>query len=359
MITFWVVAGVLAAAAAGLVLLRAAAAARADLADPTSAVYRRQLSEIDELAERGLLAEAERKSAHAEAARRLLGAADAAALPWTAGAAGRRTALAAVVAAAAAALALYVVVGRPGMSDEPFARRLAAWRAADPSALTAPEMAAVLQRLTRERPNDPEGFRFLAMADGAADDPAGAVRALRRALQLAPQRADLWELLGQAQVALAGGDVTEDALAAFREAVKRDPNAFAARFHLARAQIAQGDKAGGIAAWRRLLADMPADDPQRQSLSQAIAEAEAPPTAGPAVPAGQMAMIRGMVDGLARRLAASPDDPEGWVRLVRAYAVLGDAVRRDAALHQAMDRYAGRPEVRSQLEAAARTEPMR
>ena len=39
-------------------------------------------------------------------------------------------------------------------------------------------------------------------------------------------------------------------------------------------------------------------------------------------------MIQGMVDGLAEKLAESPDDPAGWLRLARAYGVLG---RKDAA----------------------------
>jgi cytochrome c-type biogenesis protein CcmH len=66
-----------------------------------------------------------------------------------------------------------------------------------------------------------------------------------------------------------------------------------------------------------------------------------------------------MVAGLAARLAAQPDDPEGWVRLVRSYAVLGDGVKRDAALKQARVRFASRADVLRDLDAAARTEPMR
>jgi cytochrome c-type biogenesis protein CcmH len=72
-----------------------------------------------------------------------------------------------------------------------------------------------------------------------------------------------------------------------------------------------------------------------------------------------MAAIRGMVAGLADRLKTRPDDPEGWVRLVRAYAVLGETAQRDAALKTARTRYAGRPEVLSQLDQAAAAEPMR
>jgi cytochrome c-type biogenesis protein CcmH len=360
MIAFWVVAGILAAAAGGLVLSRAAAASLETGADPTALVYRRQVAEIDELAERGLIGEAERKSAHAEAARRLLGAADAPPEPWRAEPHSRKPIAITVLLASLAALAMYVTVGQPGMGDQPFSKRLAAWRAADPATLAPPELAAVLDRLTRERPDDPQAWRYLAIAEGAAQDPADAVRAMRHAVRLAPERADLWELLGEALVAEADGDVTREAQDAFRQSLKRDPKAIAARFHLARAQIAAGDKPGGLAAWRALLADLPAGDPRRQDLLAAIAEAEgqSAPSGAAALPPAQAAMVRGMVEGLARRLQANPDDPQGWVRLVRAYAVLGEKAKLNEALTQAKARYAGKPDTLAQLDAAARAEPM-
>ena len=85
MLLFWVVAGVLAAAAAGLILMRAArAAGEADAVDPAPILYRRQLAEIGDLVDRGLMGEAERKGAEAEAARRLLAASDRSEPPWTA-----------------------------------------------------------------------------------------------------------------------------------------------------------------------------------------------------------------------------------------------------------------------------------
>lgn len=359
MIAFWVVAGVFAAAAAGLVLFRAAGAAQGTAADPTPSVYRRQLAEIDELAERGLIGETERKSAHAEAARRLLGATETPEQAWSADDRSRRPVLLTVLAASAAALGVYVLVGQPGMGDQPFARRLADWRAADPATLGPPELAAVLDRLTKERPDDPQAWRYLAIAEGAAQDPADAVRALRHAVRLAPQRADLWELMGEALVAQGNGEVTPEAQAAFREAVKRDPQALAARFHLARAQIAAGDKAGGLAAWRALLTELPQDDPRRQELQAAIAQAEGQPAPARAgLSQGEQAMVQGMVQGLAQKLKANPEDPQGWVRLVRAYAVLGDKAKLEAALTQAKARYARSPDTLAQLDAAAKAEPM-
>ena len=59
-------------------------------------------------------------------------------------------------------------------------------------------------------------------------------------------------------------------------------------------------------------------------------------------PGDQLTAVRGMVAGLAARLKTNPDDPEGWVRLVRAYAVLGETARREAALKDASLRYAKR-----------------
>lgn len=358
MIAFWVVAGVLSAAAAGLILHSAARAVRnAGAADPTLALYRRQLGEIDDLADRGLIPEAERKTAHAEAGRRLLAAADRGAESWAADAAGRKPVLIAALVAPFLGIALYIFTGAPGYSDQPFAQRLAAWRGSDPSSLAPAEMAAVLKQLAGERPKDPEVWRYLALAEGAAENPAGAARAVRRAIELAPQRADLWEMLAEALMVQADGRVTPEAGFALSEAVERDPKSVLARFHLARAKVDGGDKAGGIAAWRALAADLPASDARRATIQQAIAQAEGAQAL--AVPQGQMAAIQGMVQGLAARLAESPDDPEGWVRLVRSYAVLGDTGKRDEALAAARARFAGRKDVLDQLEAAAKAETMR
>jgi cytochrome c-type biogenesis protein CcmH len=372
MILFWVAAAALSAGAAFLILNRAAsAAANTTPEDPATALYRRQLAELDELADRGLLAEAETKSAKAEAGRRLLAAADAQGSPWSVGASARRAPLAVAVAAPILAAAGYLVLGAPGYRDQPFAARMKTWQATDPAQLGPTELAAVLHKLTRERPNDPEGFRYLALAEGASQNPPEAVRALRRAVKLAPTRADLWEMLGEALVVEASGTVTPDAREAFEQTLKFEPRAVVARFQLARAKFDAGDKAGADADWQDVLAELPASDPRRAEIAQAIAQAKGtpsalPPPSGPAAdaiaqaaPGDQLAAIKGMVQGLADRLKANPDDPDGWVRLVRAYAVLGDGARRDEALKQAQARYASKPEVLSALKEAASAAPMK
>jgi cytochrome c-type biogenesis protein CcmH len=360
MIVFWVAAGVLSAAVAGLILSRAARAASANEAsDPTPILYRRQLAEIDELAERGLMGEAERKSAHAEAGRRLLAATDAPAQAWTADPKARRGVLIAAIAAPVLALVVYLKLGSPGMADQPFATRLKSWQTSSPTELQPPELAAVLKKLIAERAPDPEGYRLLAIAENASQNAPETIRALRHALKLAPQRADLWEMLGEAQVTEADGKLSDDAKVAFAEAVKRDPKSVLARFYLARARIDAGDKAGGLADWRALMAELPADDPRRPAIAQQIAEHEGRAEPAPAPGGGQMDMIRGMVEGLAQRLKANPDNPEGWVKLVHAYAVLGETGKRDAALKNARARYLAKPDVLRDLDAAAKAEPMK
>jgi cytochrome c-type biogenesis protein CcmH len=353
------VAGLLAAAAAGLILMRAAgAAAGAAEADPAQDVYRRQLAEIDDLADRGLIAETERKSARAEAGRRLLAAADAVAAPWSPDAKARGAVLLAVAAAPALALGLYLALGAPGTPDQPYAARLKAWREGDLMRLTPPEAAAVLRQVTGERPADAEGFRLLGMVEGAAQNPLGAVRALRKAAELAPQRPEIWQMLGEAEIVANGGKVGAAAEAAFRRLLTLQPGSPSARFFLAQAQADAGRKDAAVAQLQSLLADLPAADERRGAVEASIAQLQGQPAA-PAGDPEQLAMIQRMVEGLATKLKDNPDNPEGWVRLVRAYAVLGDTAKRDAAYASARARYAGSPQVVQQLDEAARAEQMR
>ncbi|HWA62106.1 MAG TPA: c-type cytochrome biogenesis protein CcmI [Caulobacteraceae bacterium] len=355
MIVLWIAAALLAAAAAALTGWRAARAGALGGPDPSVALYRRQLAEIDDLAARGLLAEGELKAARAETGRRLLAAAD-----RNETAPGRRlgdrTILVLAAIPAFAALALYFVIGSPQLPDVPFQARYAQWRA-HPERYGPQELGAALQRIAAERPTDPEPLIRLAALDLQLGDGDGAEKALRRAVIIAPGRADLLAPLGEVMVLKAGGDVGPEAQAVFQKALTLDPSSDTARYYLARGRILHGDVAGGLAEWRALAAALPAGDPRRAGLDQDIAAVVATgkpaPLPGTEAPKPQITpMIRQMVDGLAARLKANPDDPQGWVRLVRAYSVMGETDKRDAALAEARARYKDRPEVLSQLNAA-------
>jgi cytochrome c-type biogenesis protein CcmH len=80
------------------------------------------------------------------------------------------------------------------------------------------------------------------------------------------------------------------------------------------------------------------------SIEETNAAPVQPPAVGPNAedvaaaeqmnPEDRSAMVRGMVDRLAERLKRDGSDMEGWLRLVRAYTVLGE---RDRALSAAGD----------------------
>lgn len=52
-------------------------------------------------------------------------------------------------------------------------------------------------------------------------------------------------------------------------------------------------------------------------------------------PDQQSEMIRSMVETLAAKLEAHPDDPDGWRKLARAYQVLGQNDKAKNALDRA------------------------
>ena len=355
MIGLWILAAALSAAAALLVLARAARASAAQGAtSPEAEVYRRQLAEIDELAGRGVLAEPELSAARAEAARRLLAVGDA---PRPSRPGGRGVAAAAAILAPLLAAGLYLATGSPGLPDQPFAARMAGWRQAakqDPSQLTSAEMAALLTEAAREHPTDATPLLFLAEAQARAGQDARVLLSLREAVRRQPRRADAWIMLGQAETASAAGRVTPAARMAFTRANALDPDAPEPQYFLARARIAEGDAAGGLQGWRALHDRLPVGSPQRAFLARQIGEVEragrlpGAPRPAAAAPAGadaqQRAFIQAMVDRLAARLSAAPDDPAGWARLIRSYRVLGQEDRRGAAVDEVRRRYAGRPD---------------
>jgi cytochrome c-type biogenesis protein CcmH len=60
-----------------------------------------------------------------------------------------------------------------------------------------------------------------------------------------------------------------------------------------------------------------------------------------------------MVEGLAARLEANPDDLPGWQRLARAYVVLGEGQKAEAAYRQVLQRDPKQPDALWQLGLAA------
>ena len=336
MIIFWIAAALLSAGAGALVLRGAVAARPAAGGDAALAVHRRQLAEIDDLAERGLLAEGEHKAARAEAGRRLLDAADADAAADPAVDAGsakgdhRLLMLALAAGAPLVAAALYIfAAGAPGTPDQPFAARVAAWKA-HPGDLDWNQKLAIASLAAQEDPKDVGALKQLALANLFVGDAASAESAARRIVAAAPNDPEGYTLLAAA-FARETGQVTPGAKQAMDRA-------------------------------NTLVAGLPSGDPLRERIAgqtkgvyamAAEAAGQAPPQQQQAGDGGMSPeAIRGMVERLAERLKGNPDDPQGWVMLVRAYGVIGEFSKRDETLASARARYAGKPDILAELAKA-------
>lgn len=342
--TLWFVFALMTAAAIFVVLWPLGRGPRTTPSGSDVVVYRDQLQEIDRDRAAGLIGEIEAEAARVEVSRRLL-AADArrpAEAPSQSVWRRRVAALAALILLPFGAVGLYLALGSPNLPGEPASARVNTPQGSQSITVLVSQIEAHLER----NPNDGRGWEVVApvyMRLGRFDD---AVKARRKALAINGDLAERQSGLGEALVGVANGVVTADAKAAFERATAQDPQSVTGRFFLGLAAEQDGKRDEAASIWRKMLADAPADVPWGDYVRSALARVGGPPVAGPGPTAEQAAaasdmssaqrldVIRGMVDRLATKLHSDGSDVEGWLRLVRAYMVLGD---RDKAKDAASD----------------------
>jgi len=368
-----------------LVLLRPLAAAGTNDRAPEAfdaAVYRDQLSEIENDRARGLIGGEEAEAARVEIARRLLAADSKARASDRAktGGARARTALIAVGAALPLlALGLYLTFGSPRLPDQPLAARLE-----DPASDRKLEaLVARVEARLREHPEEGEGWEVIAPVYMSWRRYSDAAEAYAQAIRLLGPSAKRLSGQGQALVLANNGVVTEDARHTLEGALALDQTLIEPRALLAIAKEQDGRFAAAIEDWRALLGKANGDAPWREMVEKRIAAVEAhlagqpvseagtpaPPETGPQreggpsasdiaaaqtmSPAERQAMVEAMVQGLAARLDQDGSDLPGWLKLVRAYSVLDrkdDALR---ALQRAKSQFSGNAQAIEQLDQLA------
>ncbi|MBR0824111.1 c-type cytochrome biogenesis protein CcmI [Bradyrhizobium manausense] len=346
--TLWFVFALMTVAAIFAVLWplgRGGRAASQDLEGQGSetAVYKDQLAEIERDLASGLIAAPEAEAARVEIGRRLLAAAGAeqasagrSNVTWR-----RAAAVLALVGLPLVAIGVYAPLGSPRLHDAPLAERS-----------RAPNMAQSLENLVTQveqhlekNPTDGRGWNVLAPVLerlGRYDD---AVRAYRNVLTYSGENAERHSDLGEALSAAAGGVVTAEAKGEFERALALNAEEPKANYFLGLAAEQDGRKDDAAKIWRTLLAKAPADAPWRPLVASSLVR-----VGGSAVPAlsdetlaaakdlsegDRGAMVRGMVERLATRLKQNGDDVDGWLRLVRAYLVMGERDKAKAALSDA------------------------
>lgn len=355
------------------------------------AIFRDRLKEIDREVERGVIGAAEAETSRTEIQRLLLAAAreesqaagPAPQAPW-------RTVAAVAVLVPVGGFALYLTLGSPDVPDH---LRRAAPRSDPAAAAHAGEGAAMeqmVERLSqrlRTRPDDADGWQLLARSLVSLQRFDEAAKAYRQAMLASNNRPDIAADYAEVLFVAAGSTVTPEVLTILEAVRAAEPLNPKARYYLGIGMAERGDLKEALQAWIDLSHLSPQDAPWlpfvRENIARVAAElgvdartippsaeakqlagasravpamppalppatsrAAAPPTGGAIAPAlrqedaaaiqampdaDRAAMIRSMVERLAQRLKENPNDREGWLRLARAYDVLGEREKANDA----------------------------
>lgn len=320
-----------------------------------AAVYRDQLGEVDRDVAAGLIGASEAGAARVEISRRLLAAADGEPAFASSTRLRRSAAVIALVGLPIIAIAFYLPLGSPQLGDFPLAQRARAPDASQP----LDNMVAQVEAHLEKNPTDGRGWNVLAPVLARLGRYDEAVRAYRNSITHNGDSAERRSDLGEALAVAAGGVVTAEAKTEFERAIALNADEAKASYFLGLAAEQDGRAAEATSIWRAMLAKAPPDASWRPLVQAALAR-----LGGPAAPAlsneavaaakdmnetDRSEMIRGMVDRLATRLKQDGGDVEGWLRLVRAYMVMGDRDKAKSALAEARQAVANDAERLRQL----------
>lgn len=378
---FWIVIAVLTfAAALALMLPLMRAGVTVSTGDEgEAAVYRDQLQELERDKALGLISDQDSSYARAEIGRRLLAASAAPTGLSETPVAQRSHPLAQlfiVLCLPAIGLGLYLMTGSPGVPAQPLAARLE-----NPGG-NLDLLVAKAERHLAANPDDGSGWDVLAPIYFKSERLGDAELAYRNAIRLNGASAERLSGLGETMIASTDGIVTEDARLAFAAVLKLEADNPRAAFYLALADEQAGKRAEALAAFQALAERSPPGAPWLDLVKahiianggeMAVAEATPVDPRGPVNPDApgnpsaadvaaavgmptedRAAMIRTMVDSLDQKLKEDPNNFEGWMRLVRSYAMLNEPDRAVSALKAGLVTFPAEGEQGRTLIASAR-----
>jgi len=367
---FWILVAVLTAVVAVILLyplLRGAKAAE-NIRAGEAAVYRDQLRELDRDLSGGLITPEEADYARAEIGRRLIAvSADEPVETPKPARHHRFTEAFVLLVLPVLGLCLYLATGRPDLPSQPLEARLE-----NPGNDVA-VLITKAERHLAEKPDDGKGWDVLApiyFRTMRVNDAQVAYRNAIRLLGPSPVRLDG---LAETLMAVSDGVVTEEARQVLEQSLTLEPDNPRARFYIALSSEQAGRPDEARQAFEALAKQSPPDAPWLPLVNQHIAmngANSAAPGAGSAAPGNptqqdvaaaeimnagdRQQMIRGMVESLDAKLSADPNNFEGWMRLVRSYAVLNDRDRAAGALKRGLAAFPPAGEQGRQLLALAR-----
>jgi len=267
-----------------------------------------------------------------------------------------------------------------------------------PALASVDEMIERLVERLKRNPGDAEGWRMLGWSYFNVDRYAESAAAYGKAIALNPNVAEFRSARGEALVRASNDLVTAEAKGEFEAALKLAPKDPRARFFMGLAKEQTGEKVAALDDWIAILNEADPNEPwvadllqrttdlgrevgvdvsRRLHIPQGAAaggvlnllkeretgEAPKAQAKGPSAeqvaaaeamaPAERIAMIRGMVANLERRLEQSPRDVDGWIRLIRSRTVLGEMAAAKQALNDALKVFSDAPQEQSRISASA------
>jgi cytochrome c-type biogenesis protein CcmH len=266
---------------------------------------------------------------------------------WTA----RRTAAAIALLFPLGAGSMYWWLGTPRAIDPVSAQK------ADQDKIT--KMVDALAERLKANPDNPKGWVMLARSYKVMGRLPEAEDAYAKAGKLVETDPDLLADYADLLAARAGDSLEGRPLVLINKALALNPLHPMSLMLVGTAAYRQGNFAEAISHWEKLLSVLEPGSPDAEQLQSDIADARAkagmPPSAKTTAPraanepgagadasklppvdvaaAGPMTpeKINQMVERLAERLKANPDDLAGWARLARAYKVQGRLAEAEQA----------------------------
>lgn len=236
---------------------------------------------------------------------------------------------------------------------------------------TSGDPLAALEKRVKDNPGDGEAWAGLGAAHFNAGRFGDAVTAYEKATAAMPNAAGVWSALGESRVMASERDpMPAEAAANFAKAISLNSTDPRARYFLAVKKDLDGDHKGAVDDWLALLADTPPGAPWESDLRRTVEQvakingidvssrlasvkqpAPAMPIAargipGPSAqdlqaaaaipPSEQRGMAEGMVSRLEGRLKSEPQNPDGWVMLMRSRMALNQPDKASQALKDAI-----------------------
>ncbi|PIB23995.1 c-type cytochrome biogenesis protein CcmI [Amylibacter kogurei] len=316
-------------------------------------IYKDQLAEIDRDLARGLIAESDAAVARLEIQRRILAMGKGVQKRPFSPTSNRIIMIIAALFVPIVGVGVYSITGSPDAQSMPYASR-------SEEVAQAREINDLAQRLREKLTNHAdegpsEGWMLLGQTYMGMARYNDAAEAFRVVAEREGADSVVFSRYGEALIAAENGNITPLAETQLDRALELDARNPAPSYYKALAFQQRAD----LQSAYQILADRVALDqtwqPWMESFAQLAndigAQIDRPALTLPERPAGpsaadmqaaqdmdadeRAAFIQSMVTGLAERLAQDPNDLDGWLRLARAYQVLGETAKAKEAFQSA------------------------